>query len=96
MTQTKNDSDIVYHNIITRTSVRSYQDKPVEDSKIEKLLRAGMAAPSAVNIQPWHFIVVKNKATLQKIAEITPNARMAKEAPLAIVVWATCATKATT
>lgn len=86
MTQTKNDSDIVYHNIITRTSVRSYQDKPVEDSKIEKLLRAGMAAPSAVNIQPWHFIVVKNKATLEKIAEITPNAKMAKEAPLAIVV----------
>ena len=86
MTQTKNDSDIVYHNIITRTSVRSYQDKPVEDSKIEKLLRAGMAAPSAVNIQPWHFIVVKNKATVEEIAKITPNARMAKEAPLAIVV----------
>lgn len=86
MTQSNNDSDVVYRNIITRTSVRSYQDKPVEDSKVEKLLRAGMAAPSAVNVQPWHFIVVKNKATLQKIAEITPNARMAKEAPLAIVV----------
>lgn len=86
MTQTYKDSEIIFNNIITRTSVRSYLDKPVEDYKIEKLLRAGMTAPSALNIQPWHFVVVTNKATLEKIAEITPNARMAKEAPLAIVV----------
>ena len=79
-------TDIVYQNIMTRTSVRAYLDKPVEDEKIEKLLRAGMAAPSAVNVQPWHFVVVKDKSTLEKIAEVTPNARMAKDAPLAIVV----------
>jgi len=76
----------VYQNILTRTSIRSYQEKPVEDEKVEKLLRAGMAAPSAVNKQPWHFVVVRNKATLETIAEITPNAGMAKDAPLAIVV----------
>ena len=79
-------ADIVYQNIMTRASVRSYQEKPVEDEKIEKLLHAGMAAPSAVNIQPWHFVVIKEKATLEKIAELTPNAGMAKDAPLAIVV----------
>ncbi len=82
----EDSTDIVYQNIMTRTSVRAYLDKPVEDEKIEKLLRAGMAAPSAVNVQPWHFVVVKDKATLEKIAEVTPNARMAKDAPLAIVV----------
>lgn len=83
----KEDStDVVYQNIMSRASVRAYTDKPVEDEKIEKLLRAGMAAPSAVNIQPWHFIVVKDKATLAKIAEVAPNASMAKDAPLAIVV----------
>ncbi len=81
-----NSADAVYNNIMTRASVRSYQDKPVEDEKIEKLLRAGMAAPSAVNRQPWHFIVVRDKATLKTIAEATPNARMAADAPLAIVV----------
>ncbi len=81
-----NSADAVYNNIMTRASVRSYQDKPVEDEKIEKLLRAGMAAPTAVNRQPWHFIVVRDKATLKTIAEATPNARMAADAPLAIVV----------
>lgn len=77
---------IVYNNIMTRASVRSYQDKPVEDEKIDHLLHAGMAAPSAVNLQPWHFIVVKDKATLERISQVTPNAGMAKDAPLAIVV----------
>lgn len=82
-----NDSiDAVYQNIMTRTSVRSYQSKAVEKDKIQKLLHAGMAAPSAVNLQPWHFVVVTDTTTLSKIAEITPNARMAKGAPLAIVV----------
>ncbi len=80
------NADAVYNNIMTRSSVRSYQDKPVENDKIEKLLRAGMAAPTAVNRQPWHFVVVRDKATLNAIAEATPNARMAKGAPLAIVV----------
>ncbi len=84
--ESNDTADAVYDNIMTRTSVRSYQEKPVEDEKIDKLLHAGMAAPSAVNIQPWHFVVVRDKATLEKIAEVTPNAGMAKDAPLAIVV----------
>lgn len=79
-------AEAIYDNIMTRTSVRSYQDKPVEEDKIDKLLHAGMAAPSAVNKQPWHFVVVRNKATLEAISEATPNAGMAKDAPLAIVV----------
>ena len=56
----KSDSKetVVLENIATRVSVRSYLDKPVDDATIEKLLRAGMAAPSAVNKQPWHFVVV--------------------------------------
>src|SRR3712207_7085928 len=57
--------DDAYQTIVTRTSVRAYTDAPVESEKIEKLLRAGMAAPSAVNKQPWHFIVVTDKAVLR-------------------------------
>ena len=79
-------AQVVYNNIMTRTSIREYLDKPVEDEKIDKLLHAAMAAPTAVNLQPWHFVVIKDKNTLGSIAEITPNARMAKGAPLAIVV----------
>lgn len=73
--------DAVYDNIMSRTSVRSYADRPVEKEKIEKMLHAGMAAPTAMNRQPWHFIVVDDRALLDAIAEATPNAGMAKKAP---------------
>ncbi len=78
--------DIVLDNILARTSIRSYQDRPVEQVKIEKLLRAGMAAPSAVDKRPWHFIVVTDKQVLEGLAQANPNAGMAARAPLAIVV----------
>lgn len=47
----------VMENIMTRTSVRKFKQQPVEDAKIEALLRAGMAAPTANDMQPWHFVV---------------------------------------
>ena len=73
-------------NIMTRTSVRSYLDKAVEPEKVEILLRAGMAAPSAVNKQPWHFVVVTDQAERELLAGTNRNARMIIQAPLAIVV----------
>lgn len=76
----------VYQTILTRASVRQYQNKPVEKAKIEKLLRAGMAAPSAVDRRPWHLVVVTSRAKLEELAQKTPNASSAKSAPLAIVV----------
>ncbi len=78
--------EIVLDNILARTSIRSYQDRPVEQDKIEKLLRAGMAAPSAVDKRPWHFVVVIDKHVLEGLAQANPNAGMAARAPLAIVV----------
>ena len=71
--------------IFTRTSVRSYENRPVEEDKIEKILRAAMAAPSAMNQQPWEFYVVTNKDLLQKLSEVTPYAGMTAKAPAAIV-----------
>lgn len=84
-TISQSPADAIYANITTRSSVRSYIDKPVEDGKIDTLLHAGMAAPSAVNRQPWEFVVVNDRKLLQQIAQLTPNAAMASEAPLAIV-----------
>lgn len=72
--------------IMTRVSVRAYTADKVSETQIEKMLRAGMAAPSAVNKQPWHFIVVTEQVQLDALAEVTPNAKMAAAAPLAIVV----------
>ena len=83
---TGNIHNAVLDNIATRTSVRSYLDKPVDAAVIEQLLRAGMAAPSAVNRQPWHFVVVTDKAQLKELAKANPYAGMAAKAPLAIVV----------
>ena len=82
----QDSSEVVISNILKRTSVRSYEDRAVESEKMEKLLRAGMAAPTAVNKQPWHFIVVTDKTQLRRLSEANPNAAMAAKAPLAIVV----------
>lgn len=81
-----NITEVVYQNIMTRTSVRAFTNQNVETDKIEKLLRAAMAAPSAMDKRPWHFIVVTDPDQLTAIAQQTPNARMAARAPLAIVV----------
>lgn len=73
-------------NILTRTSIRDYQDKPVEEEKVEQILRAAMSAPSAGNKQPWRFIVIREKKTLEAISENFHTMKMAAKAPLAIVV----------
>lgn len=72
--------------IFTRRSIRKYQDEPVPEELIADLLEAGMAAPSAVARDPWHFIVVKNRATMEKIVQIQPHARMLRQAPLLFIV----------
>ena len=82
----QDSSEVVLNTILKRTSIRSYENKPVEKEKIEKLLRAGMAAPTAMNKQPWHFVVITDKGQLQKLSEANPYAAMAAKAPLAIVV----------
>jgi nitroreductase len=72
--------------IMTRTSIRAYEERPVEDEKVETLLRAAMAAPSACNKQPWRFVVIKNRQTLKNLAEQFSNMPMVGDAALAIVV----------
>jgi len=74
--------------IFERRSIRKYKEKKVELEKIEKLLEAAAAAPSASNKQPWHFVVIKDRKRLNQLAEIHPYAKMLKEAPLAIAVCA--------
>lgn len=73
------------NSIFHRVSIRKFQDKPVEPEKIETLLRAAMAAPSARNQQPWEFYVVTNKDLIQKLSTVSPYAGCAKDAPVLIV-----------
>lgn len=72
--------------IMTRASVRTYTDEQISDDLIEKILRAGMAAPSAVNKQPWEFVVVKDSAMCIALADSLKNMHMLAGAPLGIVV----------
>ena len=60
----KSDAQIAIDNIMTRTSIRQYTDEPVSKGDIETMLRAGMAAPTAVNKQPWHFVVINSKEAI--------------------------------
>lgn len=73
-------------DIMTRTSVRAYTDRAVVEETVDTLLRAAMAAPTAGNKQPWRFVVVSDKATLQKISEDFNTMTMAKNAQLAIIM----------
>ena len=72
--------------IFNRSSVRSYSDKQVEKDQIMTLLRAGMSAPSAVNKQPWAFVVIDDKDLMGKIGDEFKNAGMVKKASCAIIV----------
>jgi len=73
-------------NIMTRTSCRSFSDKLVTEAQIDTLVRAAMAAPTAVNQQPWQVIVVTDREILDSIASNCRNIKMAAEAPMAIVL----------
>jgi len=72
--------------IFARRSIRKYENKIVPDDMIEQILRAGMAAPSAGNAQPWHFVVIDDRRILNEITKFHPYAQMLKEASHAIVV----------
>jgi nitroreductase len=72
--------------ILTRRSVRKYAGKPVGDETVKTLLEAAMSAPSAHNKQPWHFIIIRDRATLTKIPEYHQYSKMLESAALAVVI----------
>lgn len=74
--------DLMYE----RRSIREYTDEPVDDGQVEAMLKAAMAAPSAQNLQPWHFVVVRERKRLDELAEVHKYAYMLEQAPMAIVV----------
>ncbi|MEI8199528.1 MAG: nitroreductase family protein [Eubacteriales bacterium] len=74
--------------IFTRRSIRKFSQQPVEKEKIDLLLRAGMQAPSAHNQQPWEFIVVQNKDTLNKLSLTTPYSKPAAGSAVTLVLLA--------
>ncbi len=69
----------------SRYSVRSYQDKPVEEEKLNYILECGRMAPSAANYQPWHVIVIQDKA-MRELLSMTYSRAWLTQAPVILVV----------
>ena len=78
----------VLANIQTRFSVRWFTDQEVTDYELNSLLDAGFCAPSAKNSRPWHFIVIRDKATLKKISVASSYAKMVERSNLTILICA--------
>lgn len=74
------------NSILRRRSIRQYTGQKIQDEHIKKILEAAMSAPSAGNEQPWHFIVVKDAQTLERLSQTHRHASMIKQAAVAIVV----------
>ncbi|NMC72656.1 MAG: nitroreductase [Myxococcales bacterium] len=70
----------VFEAMERRRSVRKYADRPVEETTVERLLEAARQAPSWANTQCWRFVVVRDAATKQQIAEATPEGNPARKA----------------
>ena len=72
--------------IFKRRSIRRFENKPVEPEKIERILKAGMQAPSAHNLQPWEFLVVTDTEKREAVSKMSPWAGIVAKAPVTIIV----------
>lgn len=82
---TSNATEAVIQNIMTRTSIRQFTDQPVSKDTLDLIVKAGMAAPSAMNKQPWAFVVVTERSMLDSLNSVHPYANL-KTATAAIIV----------
>lgn len=76
----------VFETILTRRSIRQFEEKEIPKSTLENILKAAMMAPSAHNRQSWAFLVIDDRSILKEIPSIHPHSDMCKEASLAILV----------
>jgi nitroreductase len=72
--------------IFGRRSIRQYTGEPISERDLASLLEAGMAAPSASNRKPWHFVTVTDRAKLRALANAHPYGKMLANAAAAIAV----------
>jgi nitroreductase len=72
--------------ILARRSIRKYTSEPVSENCVKVMLEAAMAAPSAANLKPWHFVVSTDRKVLTELAHAHLYGEMLSEAPLCITV----------
>ena len=75
-----------FEAIRTLLAVRQYRDDPIPDDVLGRILEAGRLTGSAKNVQPWHFVVVRDPDTIEKLASMAPTGPYLAQAPVAVVV----------
>jgi nitroreductase len=78
--------NITLEHLLSRRSIRKYEDRRLSKEQVTMLLQAAMNAPSACNQQCWHFIVIEDRKKLNELSEIHGGYHTLKNAPLAILV----------
>jgi nitroreductase len=76
----------VFDAVRTVRAIRRFSDRQLPGDALARILEAGRLAASAVNRQPWHFIVVKDRQRIVELATHTPTGRYLARAPVAVVV----------
>lgn len=72
--------------IYARRSIRKFKDTPVDRSLLEEVIKAGMNAPSAMDQQPWQFVIMEDRSVHPRILKVHPNAKPLTEAPVGLLV----------
>jgi nitroreductase len=78
----------VFKAIKNRRSIRTFKDTGIPNKTVDELIEAAQWAPSAGNIQPWEFIIIRKQETKHKLAEAALNQTFIEEAPVVIVACA--------
>lgn len=86
--QSKSNAEVVMENILNRKSVRHFVADSISDDVMENLLRAAMSAPTGMNVQPWHIIVLKDTSRYDEIFGNNFNMRMYKESSAVVIFCA--------
>src|SRR5690349_6252324 len=76
----------VFEALRTIVAVRKFQDRPVPDDVIQRIVEAARVTSSSRNLQPWHFVVVQDRQTLKKLGELAVTGPYTADAAFAIVV----------
>ena len=77
----------MYEAIRLRRSIRAYKSDPVEPEKLDRILQAGRLAPSACNLQPWHFVIITDPALRRDFTKVYKQPWIC-DAPVILVVCA--------
>jgi nitroreductase len=77
----------VFNAILNRRSIREYTDEQIKDEKINQILEAGRWAPSAKNLQPWRFIIMKDSKKIEDLCQFTKYANILRKSKVNILIF---------